>query len=76
MCCVILQKYQQVVGNPLDLSLIRDKLEACEYDESSDCLNDLRAMFDGCRQYFKPGSVRKVIFMLYFNSFIPLAGWE
>ena len=44
----------------LDLSIIRDKLESCQYDESTDCLNDLQQMFDGVRKYFKPDSVRSV----------------
>ena len=58
-----LQKYNEAVGKPLDLSIIRDKIESCEYGEAADCLNDLRAMFDGCRQSFKPDSVRQKIFL-------------
>jgi len=55
---VNLQGYRNAVGSPLDLRIIQQKLESCEYHKADECLNDLDAMFSGCREYFKPGSVR------------------
>ena len=50
------QGYRNAVGNPLDLRIIQQKLESCEYHKADECLSDLHAMFSGCREYFKPGS--------------------
>ena len=54
---IVYEGYKKAIGRPLDLSIIQQKLESCEYKCSDECLkNDLQEMIDSCVNYFKPTS--------------------
>ncbi|CAG7923092.1 unnamed protein product [Penicillium olsonii] len=46
--------YYDVIADPIDLSTIEKALEVGDYPTPQDLVNDLKLMFDNCRQYNQP----------------------
>ncbi|XP_074077791.1 LOW QUALITY PROTEIN: bromodomain testis-specific protein [Macrotis lagotis] len=50
-----LPDYYSIIKKPMDLSTIKKRLEHKYYVKSSECIEDLKTMFNNCYLYNKPG---------------------
>lgn len=48
--------YEEIINQPMDLSIIRQKIESDKYESISDFVSDAKLMFDNCRLYNGIGS--------------------
>ena len=54
-----LQDYFTIIKKPMDMSMIKKKLEQNVYHCSKECIDDFRLMFNNCYTYNKPSDVSK-----------------
>ncbi|KAJ7339448.1 Bromodomain-containing protein 2 [Desmophyllum pertusum] len=50
-----LPDYYTIIKRPMDMGLIKRKLENHEYSSSQECIDDFHQMFNNCITYNKPG---------------------
>ena len=50
---LFVQDYFEIIKNPMDLSLIKKKLESMQYKSAKECLQDFNLMFSNCYIYNK-----------------------
>ena len=49
--------YYEIIQDPLDMNIIRERIEQDRYDTPGDCLVDFVLMFDNAHTYNEEGSV-------------------
>ncbi len=52
-----MQDYLKVIKCPMDMGLIKKKLEQNRYHSSKECIADFRTVFNNCYTYNKPTDV-------------------
>jgi protein polybromo-1 len=48
--------YYEVITNPIDMTIINDRIKSGQYKTEDDLITDMKLMFNNCRQYNEEGS--------------------